>query len=49
MKDHGLSMAILVGPTQVRDILELTKIGALIPMVATRDEALAALGVRPAP
>ena len=43
MKDHGIALVVLVGRTQVRDMLELTTVDAIIPLAATREEALAKL------
>ena len=45
MKSDGLGVVVLVGRTQVRDMLELTGIHALIPLAATREEALEKLRV----
>lgn len=43
MRDHRIPLVVLVGRTQVRDMLELTTVDAIIPLAATREEALAKL------
>src|SRR5262245_55333422 len=45
MRGHGIGMALVVGQTPVRHVLEITNIATLIPIVSTREEALRTLGV----
>jgi anti-anti-sigma factor len=45
MRSLDLGIVFLVGPTHVRKVLEATSIGKLVPLVATREEALATLGL----
>jgi anti-anti-sigma factor len=40
-----LDIVIIVGPTRVRDLLQMTNVDALIPLVETREEALSTLGI----
>jgi len=44
LRSHGIGIAVVASP-HVRSILELTHTGALIPVVATREEALRTLGL----
>ncbi len=43
MRSLDMGLAILVGKTPVRQVLEMTSIDILIPVRSTRDEALRAL------
>jgi len=43
MRSLDLGLAIIVGKTPVRQVLEMTSIDILIPVRSTRDEALRAL------
>ena len=45
MRAHGVGLALMVGDTPVREVLEMMTIGSVIPIVATRAEALEKLGV----
>ena len=45
MQAHHVGVVILTGASPVKHVLELTHLGSLFPIVATRDEALGALGV----
>ena len=45
LRGHGLRMAIVAKPSPVKDILDLMKMEALFPVVATREDALRILGV----
>ena len=42
MRSRGLRVVVVAGPP-VGDVLRMTNIGSLIPVVATRDDALRAL------
>jgi anti-sigma B factor antagonist len=44
LRSHGVGVAVVAGP-HVRKILEMTNVGSLVPVVATREEALLALDV----
>ena len=44
MRSHGLGLVVVAG-TPVRAVLELTNIVSIIPVVATREDALTALGI----
>lgn len=44
MRLHGVGVAVVAGPP-VRTVLEMTNIAPIIPVVATREDALRALGV----
>lgn len=46
MRAQGFGLVVLVGRTQVRDMLELTNVNAMIPLAATREEALEKLGLK---
>ena len=43
MRSQDMGLAIIVGQTPVRQVLEMTSIDILIPVRSTRDEALSAL------
>ena len=43
MRSLDIGLAIVVGQTPVRQVLEMTSIDILIPVRSTRDEALSAL------
>ena len=45
MRSLGLGLAVVVGSTAVRRVLEIADIGVMIPLVETGDEALRELGV----
>jgi anti-anti-sigma factor len=45
MRSHGVGLALLVGTTPVREVLDMMAIGSLIPIATTRAEALEKLGV----
>ena len=43
MRAHHTGVVVLVGRTQVRDMMELTNVHSLIPLAATCEEALVKL------
>jgi len=45
MNSLNLDLVIVVGQTRVRDLLQITNVDALIPLVETREEALHTLGM----
>ena len=45
MHSLKLGLVMVVGPTHVRDVLEMTKMDSVFPLAETREEALRALGV----
>ncbi|MGH9869628.1 MAG: STAS domain-containing protein [Candidatus Polarisedimenticolia bacterium] len=45
MRTLGHALVLVAGPTPARKALEITNIGAAVPLVTTRDEALRALGL----
>ena len=45
MRNHGVGVVLVGARPQVAEILDLTRVSTLIPIVATRAEALEALGV----
>ena len=44
MRSHGVGVAVVAGPP-VSTVLEMTNLAPLMPIVATREDALRALGV----
>jgi len=45
MRGHGLRIAVVAASPVVHETLEMTNLGPLVPVVATREAALQALGV----
>jgi anti-anti-sigma factor len=45
MHARGIGLAVVVGPTPVRQTLEMAFLGPLLPLVENRGDALKALGV----
>ena len=45
MRNLKLGLVVIVGPTHVRDVLQMTNIDSVFPLVETREAALRALGV----
>ena len=45
MRQLGLGIVFIIGPSHARKVLEATAIGTLVPLVATREEALSTLGL----
>jgi len=45
MRGHGAGLVVVAGSTPVRSVLEMANIGHLVPLAATRDEALEMLGI----
>lgn len=45
MRSQNAGVVVVVGPSAVREVLETAHIGHLVPLAATREEALRTLGV----
>ena len=45
MRGHGLRIAVVAASPVVHETLEMANLGPLVPVVATREAALQALGV----
>jgi anti-anti-sigma factor len=45
MRGHGVGVAVIAGSPSVRKALEMTNVGPLMPVVATREDGLRVLGV----
>jgi len=49
MRQLGLGIVFIIGQTHARKVLEATAIGTLVPLVATREEALRTLDLPDTP